>query len=103
MLFQHAISSISRSAKAENLLEQYIKLLQMLRVLPGSAHNMILTDKFLMVIPRSRHWIDGFTANAAAMVGMVLCNSEEQYEGWMRLGPTEALKEFGLPWEAKDT
>lgn len=62
-----------------------------------TQHNMILTKRWIMVVPRSKGWIGEVPTNAAGMVGMVFCKSEKEYQGWMDLGPMEALKEFGVP------
>ena len=58
---------------------------------------MILVRGHMVVIPRRTADIDGVQANAAAMLGLVYCSSEEQYREWLRRGPMRLLAEFGVP------
>jgi ATP adenylyltransferase len=77
----------------------YTGLLSRFDTKPDEPHNMLLTNTWMMVIPRRRAWIDEIAANAASMVGMVWCKSEAQYEGWIERGIEGVLREMGKPWE----
>lgn len=76
-------------------------MLQYVGTLPTGPHNVLLTSAWMMVIPRHKAWIDEIPANAVAMIGMVWCNSEDQYEGWTRRGIKNVLREMGYPTEAE--
>ena len=83
----------------EALFGMYMKLLSKFDMRPDEPHNIILTSQWLMVIPRSKAWIGEVSANAASMVGMVWCKTEDQYEGWIQKGIAEVLREMGKPWD----
>lgn len=66
---------------------------------PGSAYNMIIVSQHMIVIPRKTADIDGVQANAAAMIGVAYCSSEEQYQAWVQREPMQLLRQFGAPKE----
>lgn len=65
-------------------------------------HNVLLTRSHLLVIPRTKAWIqvEGkdtvIVGNAAGMIGLVYTWSEEQYEAWQKYGLMKALGELGV-------
>ena len=89
---------ISDQPSRENLYDDYATMLDYSNCQRTEPHNMILTSQWMMVIPRRKAWIDEIAANAAAMVGMVWCNSEAQFEGWVQRGIRNVLAEMGVPW-----
>jgi ATP adenylyltransferase/5',5'''-P-1,P-4-tetraphosphate phosphorylase II len=62
-------------------------------------HNVILTKRWFMVIPRRVGRIANgeMAANAAVMVGIVWMTKEHEYELWTRDDPMKFLPEFGVP------
>ena len=100
--FRHAVAVLPSDDVEGNIWGLYNDLLTKCRLEPDAPHNILLAENWLLVIPRTTGWLDEIPANAAGMVGMVWCNSEEQYDGWMQRGPVEALKAFGVPWERDD-
>lgn len=67
---------------------------------PGAAcpHNMILTKRWIIVIPRRRAGINKEAgANAMGMIGHIATATQEEINNWVRLGPTEILKGLGVP------
>lgn len=62
-------------------------------------HNMILTRRFIMTIPRRKAGIEAATANAAGFMGLVWVPDDEVVDLWKRLGPTKVLTELGVPAE----
>ncbi|ROW03760.1 hypothetical protein VMCG_05492 [Cytospora schulzeri] len=69
---------------------------------PGAAcpHNMILTKRWMIVIPRRRAGINKEAgANAMGMLGYIATATQKEIDNWVRLGPTETLKELGVPKE----
>jgi len=68
----------------------------------GAAHNVILSNRYLIVIPRRKASTDQppyQMPNAAGMAGLIWCPSEEIAQAWVQVGPVEALARFGF---AKD-
>lgn len=63
---------------------------------PGSAYNVIIVSHHMIVIPRRTADIDGIQANAAGMIGLVYCSSEDQYQSWLQRGPMDLLQQFGI-------
>ncbi|KAF2136614.1 uncharacterized protein K452DRAFT_237249 [Aplosporella prunicola CBS 121167] len=61
------------------------------------AHNIVLTNEWLIVIPRSRAIFEGIATNAAGMVGSVWLNDDIQMDDWKAKGPKKVLRQLGLP------
>ncbi|EQB45790.1 hypothetical protein CGLO_15293 [Colletotrichum gloeosporioides Cg-14] len=59
-------------------------------------HNVILSERWMVVVPRTKMDVEGGGVNAAGMMGMVWASGEETYEQWMGLGPREVLAEVGV-------
>jgi ATP adenylyltransferase len=67
--------------------------------LPGAAcpHNMIMTKRWMIVVPRRRAAINkAVAANALGMLGYIAVATKSEMDEWIRTGPTGALKEFGV-------
>lgn len=67
--------------------------------LPGAScpHNMIMTKRWMIVVPRRRAAINQYVAaNALGMLGYIAVATKEEIDEWIRMGPTDALKEFGV-------
>ncbi|KAL9081070.1 MAG: hypothetical protein Q9159_007436 [Coniocarpon cinnabarinum] len=63
-------------------------------------HNLILTRRALVVIPRSKgttEGIEGHVVNAPGMMGVVWCSNGKQLQAWKRKGPVSVLRELGVP------
>ncbi|KIW89483.1 uncharacterized protein Z519_09639 [Cladophialophora bantiana CBS 173.52] len=61
-------------------------------------HNMMLTKRWMMVVPRRRvAAAQGATANAAGMMGMVWVTNTQQMDRWQQPGPAQVLAELGVP------
>ncbi|KAI5360339.1 putative Ap4A phosphorylase 1/2, ATP adenylyltransferase, HIT-like superfamily [Septoria linicola] len=100
--FKHAAYPLGKVIHGERLEEVYGNLRKMLRMEKDQAHNVLLTRQHLLVIPRTKAWIemDGCTViagNAAGMIGLVYSWSEEQFKAWINYGPMKALAEMGVP------
>ena len=65
--FQHAFHTLPDEVDGSSLFEIYSKLLDYLALTEGSAHNVILTKKWLLVIPRSKGRLEYMFANAAGV------------------------------------
>ncbi|KAM0715551.1 hypothetical protein Q7P37_009049 [Cladosporium fusiforme] len=79
------------------LQETFHSLRRDLGLEPGSPYNMIIVSQRMIVIPRRTADIEGVQANAAGMIGVVYCSSEEQYQAWLQRGPMQLLQKFGVP------
>ncbi|EXJ93912.1 hypothetical protein A1O1_02305 [Capronia coronata CBS 617.96] len=62
-------------------------------------HNVVITTKWILTIPRSKENVDCTTANSAGMMGSVWLRNEKQLEKWMAQGPAWVLSQLGLPAE----
>lgn len=60
-------------------------------------HNLILDDRWMVVVPRQAPGWEGADTNAMGMLGMVWLHSEERRQIWVEKGPTEVLKKLGYP------
>ena len=68
--------------------------------LPRAAcpHNMILTNRWMLVIPRRRAAINKEAGvNAMGMLGLITVATKNEINNWVQLGLTEALREVGVP------
>lgn len=97
--YQHMIMTLPQTVSVGPLYDIYSNTLRRFGIEPSEPHNMLLTTNWLMVIPRRRAWISEVAANAAAMIGMAWCKSEEQYQGWQRRGIGNVLRGMGKPSE----
>ncbi|CEJ60709.1 hypothetical protein PMG11_09272 [Penicillium brasilianum] len=60
-------------------------------------HNLIMTKRWMIVVPRLRAAItQGVAANAMGMLGYIAVATEDEVEKWIRTGPTYALRELGV-------
>ncbi|TPX20296.1 hypothetical protein DIZ76_016184 [Coccidioides immitis] len=67
---------------------------------PGAAcpHNMILTNRWMLVLPRRRGSINKEAGvNAMGTLGLIAVATKNEIDNWVRLGLTEALRELGVP------
>lgn len=60
-------------------------------------HNIVLTKRWLITIPRRAAGNGSATANAAGFMGLVWVPDEAVVDRWKRLGPTQNLAELGVP------
>ncbi|KAF7197436.1 Diadenosine 5',5'''-P1,P4-tetraphosphate phosphorylase 2 [Pseudocercospora fuligena] len=98
--FRAASSRIGESTSGKEILLRYDECRETLGMDDKQAHNVAMTVDEIIVIPRSKGWFeDGNSVtiycNAAGMVGLVMCHSDEEYEAWCRYGPMQACAEFG--------
>ncbi|KAI9035748.1 uncharacterized protein KD926_002937 [Aspergillus affinis] len=61
-------------------------------------HNMILTKRWMVVLPRRRGAINKEAGmNSLGMLGVIAVATTKEVDNWVRLGLTESLAELGLP------
>ncbi|KAI9708950.1 MAG: hypothetical protein M1820_003644 [Bogoriella megaspora] len=65
-------------------------------------HNMLLTKRWMVVIPRRKAAINPEAGvNALGMVGVIAVATEKEIEKWKGVGLTQALRELGVPRESE--
>ncbi|KIW68953.1 hypothetical protein PV04_04864 [Phialophora macrospora] len=107
--FKYFVRRIDSSthALADQLYAMYHSLhreaLQAWQACTGAAtltyfpHNVMLTKRWIMVVPRRRVAVAGASANAAGMMGMVWLTNPQQLDKWKEYGPARVLEELGVP------
>lgn len=60
-------------------------------------HNLLMTRKWMAVIPRRCSVFGAASANAVGMIGLVPVTTMEGIEDWKSAGPLSVLREFGVP------
>lgn len=100
--FEHAVSCVSGDVNAGALLHVYHRLASFSTHNLATPHNVIMTDRWMMLIPRTQARIGIMAANAATMLGMVWVTSEDQFEAWTAQDPMTLLPMFGKPASTAD-
>ncbi|KAK6335171.1 hypothetical protein TWF718_010608 [Orbilia javanica] len=99
--YKHYIIALPERPTADDLVERYRTLVGLAKLTlqdtGGTAHNVVMTKDWIMVIPRSSKGFEGVGANAAGMVGMVWVGSEEERNRWTSLGLGAYLQKLGVP------
>ncbi|KAK0638285.1 hypothetical protein DIS24_g9969 [Lasiodiplodia hormozganensis] len=62
-------------------------------------HNVILVKEWMLVIPRKRSNVEGVSANAAGMMGMIWVADAAKVRKWKELGPAWVLSQLGVTQE----
>lgn len=65
-------------------------------------HNVVLTTRWLMVIPRRKATFHGASANAAGMMGMIWVTSDHELQCWKDQGLSNVLGELGTRLRSSD-
>ena len=60
-------------------------------------HNVVMTQNWTLVIPRSSGHFKGIGANAMGMMGLVWVASQEELYRWKAEGLANVLSELGVP------
>jgi ATP adenylyltransferase/5',5'''-P-1,P-4-tetraphosphate phosphorylase II len=93
----------NRVKDGQQLLEIYQRLLQQAREALNLStdvacpHNFVLTQRWMVVIPRRAKEFRGITTNSAGMMGSVAIWTQEQLDSWKEIGPMNVLRGLGLP------
>jgi len=83
-------------------LAAYQQLLITLGLRPGESgrlppYNLLVTRKWMLVIPRSREAFDGVSVNALGFAGALMVRDESQLQQIRVAGPLAALKNVACP------
>lgn len=69
--------------------------------LPAGAavpHNVLVTNRWMVVIPRRQAGVDKVAgANAIGMIGVIPVASSEEIGIWEQIGPANVLRKLGVP------
>lgn len=100
--FQHGLTRIAQCDGVADLaaesLEKYCGLLAAngLDLQSPSPYNMLLTRRWMLVVPRLRECFDSISLNALAFAGTLFVRDIEQLERLKHAGPMSALKHVGI-------
>ncbi|KZL79664.1 atp adenylyltransferase [Colletotrichum incanum] len=59
-------------------------------------HNVVLSERWLVVVPRVKDVVDGAGVNAAGTLGVVWASEMETVDKWKKLGLKRVLGEVGI-------
>jgi ATP adenylyltransferase len=62
-----------------------------------AAYNLLITRRWMMLVPRSREAFHGISINALGFAGALLVKDRQQYEILRRHGPLSALQHVAQP------
>ena len=94
--YEHSILRIDQNGPSSAMHKSYQDLRQRLGLEQDSPHNVIVTNTWIIVIPRTQAKLGCRAANAASMLGMVWVKTEDDLKAWKEYGPMEVLAEVGL-------
>jgi ATP adenylyltransferase/5',5'''-P-1,P-4-tetraphosphate phosphorylase II len=108
--FYHRFESHGQFTTPVDVVKVYVDLLEQATrvgagrsqhaIAPGAAcpHNMILTRRWMIVLPRRQAAINKEAgANAMGMLGVIAVGTRKEMDGWVRLGLTDGLRLLGVP------
>lgn len=100
--YSHLLQALPPGSTASSVYGQYLRMCKHLKIQDKHpAHNIVLTQSWLLVLPGRVGGIDDnlCQAGAIAMIGWVWAKTERQIEHWRKLGPMKVLARFGVPNE----
>ena len=101
--FAHALAALAPQAwdspagAAAGMLEAYAALLRFTGLRPsdteaaGGPCNLLVTRRWMLLVPRARECFDSISINALGFAGALLVKTQEQLERLRRVGPMAAL------------
>lgn len=60
--------------------------------MPTAPYNLLVTRKWILLVPRSQECFEGISINALCFAGMLLVRNEQQLATLRRFGPVTALQ-----------
>jgi len=94
--FMHAVCMLKPSSTAQELQEWY-KLLLADALSASESWNLVMTTKWMMIVPRSRERVDAVSLNALGFAGTLLVRSAEELEQVRQMGVMKILAAAGCP------
>lgn len=101
--YKHFALRLPTAAGPKDLVASHERLLVKMResqqeAAAGPDHNVILTQDWICLIPRSHNGSEkGAPANASGIIGLVWVATEEERDAWRTLGPVDHLRYLGIP------
>ena len=68
----------------------------------SGAYNMLMTRKWMLIVPRSQAGVDGISVNALGFAGHLLARDQRQVETIRQNGPLALLRHVGRNWGGGD-
>ena len=65
--------------------------------MPTAPYNLLVTRKWMLLVPRSQECFEGISINALGFAGALLVHDKRQLETLRRLGPVTALQYVTVP------
>ncbi|CAG9333471.1 unnamed protein product [Blepharisma stoltei] len=93
--FKHFYHGIPKNPTYEHLHGIYKKLMNLLN--PSHSYNLILTEKWMLLVPREKERsFNRFDLNAMAYMGFMLVKSNEELEFLKKIGPLALLRDAAI-------
>jgi ATP adenylyltransferase len=89
--FKHAFARIAAGADPAMLHRQYRDLLRACGI-ATAAYNLLVTPRWMLLVPRSRECFDSLTVNALGFAGSLFARTREQMERIREYGPMNVLR-----------
>lgn len=85
-IYNEMLSKMQRSVKLEH---EYMSVIQ--------PYNLLLTQHWMMLVPRSQECYQSISVNALGFAGSLLVKSNAQFDQLKSVGPMAYLKNTGIP------
>ena len=101
--FLHAFTNLNRGESPKVTLEKYHTLLQKMGIKPlennlqSGAYNLLITQKWMLIVPRKQEEIDGISINSLGFAGALLVKNQQQMELVKNIKPMEILSKVAFP------
>lgn len=89
--FRHAFGRIAQFDRAA-LHALYCQLLESAGVSGTAPYNLLLTHRWMLIVPRAREHFDSISVNALGFAGSLLVRDREQLERVRAAGPMNVLR-----------
>jgi ATP adenylyltransferase len=100
--FRTAFMKLSGLPPAAELADAYLALLDHAGIacrdtVVRGPYNLLLTDAWMLLVPRTRELYAGISINALGFAGALLVRNQAQMTLLRRVGPLEVLSQVGEP------
>ena len=101
--FLHAFTNLYRGESPKVTLEKYHTLLQKMGIKPlennlqSGAYNLLITQKWMLIVPRKQEEIEGISINSLGFAGALLVKNQQQMELVKNIKPMEILSKVAFP------
>jgi ATP adenylyltransferase len=101
--FLHAFTNLNRGESPKVTLEKYHTLLQKMGIKPlennlqSGAYNLLITQKWMLIVPRKQEEIEGLSINSLGFAGALLVKNQQQMELVKNIKPMEILSKVAFP------